>query len=74
MWRWGIGFGDLLNDYLGDNTKSIKQNLFSCKKINIATCQKQERLHDYGLISITNAAAIVTEIEPTSLTGNVIAP
>ena len=59
---------DSLNDDLDDDTKGIIQNLFSCKNINMATCQKQVGPHDCGLFSIANATAIVNGIEPTLLT------
>ena len=58
---------DSLYDDL-DDTKGVIQNLFSCKNINMVTCQKQVGLHDCGLFSIANATAIVNGIEPTSLT------
>ena len=38
-----------LNDDLDDDTKGIIQNLFSCKNIYMATCQKQVGSHDWSL-------------------------
>ena len=59
---------DSLNDDLDDDTKSIMRKLSSCKNINMATCKKQVGPHDCGLFSVANATAIVSEIQPTSLT------
>ena len=55
-------------DDLDDDTKGIIENLFSCKNINMVTCQKQVGLHDCGLFSIANATTILNGIEATSLT------
>lgn len=58
---------DSLYDDLDDDTRNIIQNLFSCKNIKMATCQKQLGAHDCGLFSIANATAIVNGIDPASL-------
>ena len=58
---------DPLHDDLDDDTRNIIQNLFSCKNIKMATCQKQLGIHDCGLFSIANATAIANGIDPASL-------
>ena len=57
---------DSLYADLDDDTRNIIQNLFACKNIKMATCQKQLGAHDCGLFSIANATAIVNGIDPTS--------
>lgn len=62
-------FDSLYDDLAGD-TRNIIQNLFLCKNIKMATCQKQLGAHDGCLFAIANATAIVNGIDPTSLNYN----